>query len=94
MTSPPGAAPGTPARVIHHLEDVMGTTVIIDVYAAAGPGWRGRAAHGGELSRQLAEAVAILHRADEIFSTWRPDSPVSRLRRGEITSAQAPPEVG
>ena len=77
----------------------MGTKVIIDVYATAGPGGADRAAArpdgqlSGELSRQLAEAVAILHRADETFSTWRPDSPVSRLRRGEITSAQAPPEV-
>ena len=66
----------------------MGTVVIIDVYAADGAGPPDR-----EISRQLAEAVAILHRADEIFSTWRPGSPVSRLRRGEITSAQAPAEV-
>jgi thiamine biosynthesis lipoprotein len=85
----------------------MGTKVIIDVYAAAGHGGGDGAAArpdgplssplsgllSSELSRQLAEAVAILHRADETFSTWRPDSPVSRLRRGEITSAQAPPEV-
>jgi FAD:protein FMN transferase len=73
----------------------MGTIVIIDVYAAAGSdaanGDAGRP--GGEVSRQLAEAVAILHRADATFSTWRPDSPVSRLRRGEVTSAQAPAEV-
>ena len=66
----------------------MGTVVIIDVYAADGAGPPDR-----EISGQLAEAVAILHRADEIFSTWRPGSPVSRLRRGEITSAQAPAEV-
>lgn len=73
----------------------MGTVVIIDVYAAAGSVVADGAAGqpGGEISGQLAEAVAILHRADAIFSTWRPDSPVSRLRRGEITSAQAPAEV-
>ena len=74
----------------------MGTKVIIDVYATAGPGGAdgaGRTGRPARLSRQLAEAVAILHRADETFSTWRPDSPVSRLRRGEITSAQAPAEV-
>ena len=73
----------------------MGTIVIIDVYAAAGPGAAdgGAGRPGRELGRQLAEAVAILHRADATFSTWRPDSPVSRLRRGEITSAQAPAEV-
>jgi len=88
----PGAAAGPPGphpvRVVHHLENVMGTVVVIDVYAAAGAG-----AMDHEISRQLAEAVAVLHRADAAFSTWRPDSPVSRLRRGEITRAQAPAEV-
>jgi FAD:protein FMN transferase len=82
------------AHVIHHLEDVMGTIVTIDVYASAGSaagGGTGRP--GGEVRQQLAEAVAVLHRADATFSTWKPDSPVSRLRRGEITSAQAPAEV-
>lgn len=99
MTPRPGAIarlPGpSPVHVVHHLEDVMGTIVVIDVYAAAGSvaadGDAGRL--GREISGQLAEAVAILHRADATFSTWRPDSPVSRLRRGEITSAQAPAEV-
>ena len=75
-----------PGHVLHHLEDVMGTVVVIDVYATTG---RADAALAG----QLADAVAILHRADEMFSTWRPDSPVSRLRRGEITPAQVPAEV-
>ena len=72
----------------------MGTIVIIDVYAAAGSDAdSGAGRPAGELGRQLAEAVAVLNRADATFSTWRPDSPVSRLRRGEITSAQAPAEV-
>ena len=26
----------------------------------------------------------MLHHVDDVFSTWKPDSPVSRLRRGEI----------
>ena len=78
----------------------MGTIVVIDVYETAGPaatrgatadGSAGRA--GQEIRARLAEAVAILHRADEIFSTWKPDSPVSRLRRGELSSGQAPAEV-
>jgi len=73
----------------------MGTIVIIDVYAVTGPIGEDHNAErpSPELSKQLGEAVAILHRADATFSTWRPDSPVSRLRRGEITSAQAPAEV-
>ena len=97
MRPHPAAAarpPGLPVRVVHHLENVMGTIVIIDVYAAAGSDAdSGAGRPAGELGRQLAEAVAVLNRADATFSTWRPDSPVSRLRRGEITSAQAPAEV-
>ena len=67
----------------------MGTVVVIDVYATGGATEQ----LAREVSGQLAEAVAILHRADATFSTYRPDSPVSRLRRGEITSAQVPAEV-
>ena len=73
----------------------MGTIVVIDAYATAESVAADADAErlGREISGQLAEAVAILHRADETFSTWRPDSPVSRLRRGEITSTQVPAEV-
>ena len=35
----------------------------------------------------------MLQRADAVFSTWKEHSPVSRLRRGEITLAEAPAEV-
>lgn len=41
----------------------------------------------------LERAQAKLRWADDIFSTYKPDSPVSRLRRGEITVDEAPPEV-
>ena len=78
--------PELPVRSIHHLEDVMGTVVTIDVYTAD-------ATAGADASRQLAVARALLQRADAVFSTWKPHSPVSRLRRGEITCAQAPAEV-
>jgi thiamine biosynthesis lipoprotein len=67
----------------------MGTIVTIDVYTAAGVA----AAGAAELSRQLDRARLILHHADEVFSTWQPDSPISRLRSGKITAAQAPAEV-
>jgi thiamine biosynthesis lipoprotein len=73
-------------RSVHHLEDVMGTVVTIDVYATD-------ATAGADALRQLATARALLQRADAVFSTWKPDSPVSRMRRGEITCAQAPAEV-
>ena len=40
-----------------------------------------------------ARAVAVLHHVDDVFSTWQPDSPMSRLRRGEIELAAAPSEL-
>lgn len=74
---------------VSRLETVMGTVVTIDVYP--GPG---ADAAQLERARQLTgRACAVLHAADAVFSAWRPDSPVSRLRRGEITAADAPPEV-
>ncbi|MFE5397013.1 FAD:protein FMN transferase [Streptomyces sp. NPDC056568] len=51
---------------------------------------------GGEPAAVRAavdEAVAGLHRVDEVFSTYRADSQVSRLARGELTVAACAPEV-
>lgn len=50
----------------------MGTVFTLDVRA---PGVPARAVDG---------AVAWLHRVDAVFSTYRPDSEVSRLGRGEL----------
>ena len=33
MTQGPGAVTGSSAHLVHHLEEVMGTIVVIDVYA-------------------------------------------------------------
>ncbi|HVC71698.1 MAG TPA: FAD:protein FMN transferase [Acidimicrobiales bacterium] len=71
---------------IRHREHVMGTVVTIDIYTENGR-------YGSEVTLALARARARLQRADAVFSTWKADSPVSRLRRGEITLADAPPEV-
>jgi len=76
----------TAVPAVAHREDVMGTVVTIDVYTADGQA-------DGEIAAQLATARAVLQQADAVFSTWNPDSPVSRLRRGEITCSQAPDEV-
>jgi thiamine biosynthesis lipoprotein len=67
----------------------MGTVVTIDVYTSSDV----TDAQVAEVRRQLGRALAILRHSDEVFSTWRPRSPVSRLRSGEITAAQAPAEV-
>lgn len=51
---------------------------------------------GGEplaVQTALREAVAGLHRVNEVFSTYRDDSQVSRLARGELTVAECDPEV-
>jgi len=44
--------------------------------------------------RAIGAACAVLHQADATFSTWKPDSPVSRLRRGEVTVSDLPGEIG
>jgi FAD:protein FMN transferase len=77
------------AGPVQHRETVMGTVVTIDVYARPGT----TDAQLIEAREQLVAAAAILHRADEVFSTWNPESPLSRLRRGEITASEAPAEV-
>ncbi len=51
-------------------------------------------ASGAEIAAvALERAQAKLRWADDVFSTWKPDSPVSRLRRGEIELGDAPSEV-
>ncbi|MFD7709915.1 FAD:protein FMN transferase [Streptomyces sp. NPDC059785] len=51
---------------------------------------------GGEpeaVRAALEEAVAGLHHVDRVFSTYRDDSQISRLARGELTAAECDPEV-
>lgn len=67
MTAPPGAARRDGPYV--RLEPVMGTLVGISTPEPLP-------------RRAAAAAVHALHEADRIFSTWRPDSPLSRVRRG------------
>lgn len=75
----------SPTR-LHHREEVMGTVVTFDVYNNSG-------ISPEEFLPYLQEAVAVLHHADKVFSTWKSNSPLSQLRRGEITLGEAPPEV-
>lgn len=64
------------------VERVMGTVVSIDVRAE-------RAAEDA-----VDAAVALLRRADALFSTYREDSAVRRLDRFELFVEDADPEVG
>src|SRR5690348_7497238 len=59
----------------------MGTPVIVDVRDDEAP------------AGALDEVFAWLHHVDATFSTYRPDSEISRLNRGEIAEADATEEV-
>jgi thiamine biosynthesis lipoprotein len=63
----------------------MGTMVSFDVRIGEGEPQR---AHVG-----LARACARLDRADAVFSTWKPNSPMSLLRANAIRLGEAPPEL-
>lgn len=78
VTEPAGAP-----VAVRHAEDVMGTVFSFDV----------RGGEPGAVRRALDAAVAGLHRVDEVFSTYRDDSEVSRLARGELAVADCAPEV-
>lgn len=65
----------------------MGTVVVIDIYVDGDVG-------ADSVAEAVQRAAAALHHADEVFSTWKSDSAISRLRRGAISLAEAPPEVG
>ena len=62
----------------------MGTVFSFDV----------RGGEPGAVQAALEEAVAGLHRVDEVFSTYREDSQVSRLARGELSVEECDPRGG
>ncbi len=71
--------------VLRHVHAVMGTMVSFDVRLGDA---KTNAAH-----LALARACARLDRADAVFSTWKPNSPMSLLRRNAMTLDKAPAEV-
>lgn len=74
------------ARPLVHVEHVMGTVVSFDVrFAEESERAPRRAA--------VADAVTWLHRVDDVFSTYRDDSQVSRLGRGELRLADCDGDV-
>ena len=86
MSAVPAATPDAPnaptARSgLHHVEHVMGTAVSFDLRD-------NRAARSG-----LDAAITWLHHVDETFSTYRDDSPISQLGRGDITLDQVSDEI-
>lgn len=71
--------------IVRRVEHVMGMPVSLAV--------RGRHAEDGRGRDAWASVVDDLRRADRVFSTYRPDSAISRLGRGEIGLDDCPPEV-
>ena len=69
------------------VETIMGTAV--SVHAHGTREFVGAAA----TAASVAQAFAELREADRIFSTYREDSEISRLRRGDITLEDAHPLV-
>jgi thiamine biosynthesis lipoprotein len=66
----------------HHVEHVMGMAVSIDVRDAE-----------GEARALVDDVVRWLHAVDAMFSTYKPESVVSRIRRGEVSLDDAPAVV-
>ncbi len=75
-----GVEPEATTRAVR-VEPVMGTVVSVDVRDP------------GEWSAAMDLVVAWFHRVDAVFSTFRPDSQVSRLGRGEIGEAECDADV-
>jgi FAD:protein FMN transferase len=65
----------------HHVEHVMGMPVSIDIRDALPP---------DSLHDAVREVVAHLHHVNEIWSTWRDDSTITRFARGEVGPEDLP----
>jgi thiamine biosynthesis lipoprotein len=62
----------TATRRAVHVEHCMGTVFSLDIRDP------------GEWTHAIADVCSWLHRVDAVFSTYRPDSDISRIRRGEL----------
>ncbi len=82
----PAAAPPVPSSVpapgeFRRVEHIMGTAITVDVR------------EGDLVPGDLDAAFSHLHAVDARFSTYRPDSEISRLRRGEIGERECSADV-
>jgi thiamine biosynthesis lipoprotein len=79
-------APDCEAPPLVHAEPVMGTVVSFRLPPLCGV--------PPETAWSLVEAACrLLHRLDASLSTWRADSALSRLRRGELALVDGPEEL-
>jgi thiamine biosynthesis lipoprotein len=63
----------------------MGMPISIDI--------RDSSLSPADLDAAIERCVDWFHWVDEVFSTYKPESPISRLERGELDLADCPPEV-
>jgi thiamine biosynthesis lipoprotein len=74
--------PGTGTR-LRRVEHTMGTVFSFDV----------RGGDGARVTAALEAATVWLHHVDEVFSTYRPGSQISRLAAGTLPLSACGPEV-
>ncbi len=80
------APPGGPRPALRrHVEQVMGMPISVAL--------RGRHADSRAGGYAWRDVVEELRHVDEVFSTYRADSVISRLDRGELAEPDCPPEV-
>jgi thiamine biosynthesis lipoprotein len=79
------SAPAVAPPVARYVEQVMGMPISLAL--------RGRHATDRRALAAWAEVLEVLREVDRVFSTYRADSAVSRLGRGELALADCPPEV-
>jgi FAD:protein FMN transferase len=85
VTATTGTEPPAVPRQRRFVAQVMGTTVTLAL--------RGRHVDDGAARRAWRDCREELRRADRLFSTYREDSFVSRLGRGEVSVGAGPAEV-
>ncbi|HEY4410040.1 MAG TPA: FAD:protein FMN transferase [Acidimicrobiia bacterium] len=78
-----GPAPAAPRRA--WVEQIMGMPISIHL--------RGAGLADGAVEAAVASVFEDLREVDSVFSTYRPDSDISRLNRGELTVAGCHPSV-
>jgi FAD:protein FMN transferase len=85
VSGPTAVESSTATRPTRYVEHVMGMPISLAL--------RGRHTDDPLARGAWADVMAELRDVDQIFSTYRDDSFVSRLGRGEIALADCPPEV-
>lgn len=79
-------APKPAAPLRRRVEQIMGMPISLAL--------RGEGVHDDSADHAWSRVVWSLREVDEVFSTYRADSWISRLGRGEVELADCPAEVG